>query len=169
MGFKNCWTIGSSYDFQWHLQCCQRICCFSQTALLWFEVLPDLLLVPLGFSPTLPHASRSVVGALCYSECWQECPPRVWYSPEIDTSKVTLYILSDTSGGFQRVKYILQINYWCLHVGYFQNWAVTVLLSILPIKTANMLIMHNSDKMTLKLPYLQHQNSLMLFWHLFFM
>ena len=42
-----------------------------------------------------------------YSEGWQEFPPRVWYSPEIDASKFTLNILSDTSGGFQWLKYIL--------------------------------------------------------------
>jgi len=37
----------------------------------------------------------------------QECPPRVWYSPEIDASKFTLHILSGTPGGFQWLKYIL--------------------------------------------------------------
>ena len=42
-----------------------------------------------------------------YSEGWQECPPRVWDSPEIDASKFALHILSDTPGGFQWLKYIL--------------------------------------------------------------
>jgi len=36
-----------------------------------------------------------------------ECPRMVWYSLEIDTSKFTLHILSDTPGDFQRLKYIL--------------------------------------------------------------
>jgi len=45
-------------------------------------------------------APRLVAGAPSYSEGWQECPPRVWYSPEIDASKFTLHILSDTPGGF---------------------------------------------------------------------
>ena len=42
-----------------------------------------------------------------YSEGRPECPPRVWYSPEIDSSKFTLHILSDTPGVFQWLKYIL--------------------------------------------------------------
>jgi len=42
-----------------------------------------------------------------YSEGRPECPPRVWYSPEIGASKFTLHILSDTPGGFQWLKYIL--------------------------------------------------------------
>jgi len=42
MSFKNRWTISSSYEFHAHQQSSQRRCCFSQTALLWFEVLPDM-------------------------------------------------------------------------------------------------------------------------------
>jgi len=38
-----------------------------------------------------------------------ECPPRVWYSPEIDASKFSLHILSNTPGGFQWLNYILMI------------------------------------------------------------
>jgi len=60
-----------------------------------------------GLSPPLPGAPRLVVGAPSYSEGRQECPPIVWYSPEIDASKFTLHILSDTPGGFQWLKYIL--------------------------------------------------------------
>jgi len=45
-----------------------------------------------------------------YSEGQQECPPRVWYSPEIDASKFTLHILSDTPGVFQWLKFILLMN-----------------------------------------------------------
>jgi len=48
-----------------------------------------------------------VASAPSFSEGWQECPPQVWYSPEIDASKFTLHILSDTPGGFQWLKYIL--------------------------------------------------------------
>jgi hypothetical protein len=65
-------------------------------------------------SPALPGARRLVAGAPSlvtgapsYSEGRQECPPRVLYSPEIDASKFTLHILSDTPGGFQCLKYIL--------------------------------------------------------------
>jgi len=49
MSFKNRWRISSSYEFQAHQQRFQRRSCFSQTALLWFEVLPDML-------PALPGA-----------------------------------------------------------------------------------------------------------------
>jgi hypothetical protein len=42
-----------------------------------------------------------------YSEGRLEYPPRIRYSAEIDASKFTLHILSDTPGVFQRVKYIL--------------------------------------------------------------
>ena len=107
-------TEYSSYDFQAHLQRSQRRCCLSQTALLWFEVLPDMSLALQCLSSALPGAPRLVVGAPrlvagapSYSEGRQECPPRVWYSPEIDASKFTLHILSNTPGGFQWLKYIL--------------------------------------------------------------
>jgi len=101
----------SSYDFQAHLQRSQRRCCFSQTALLWFKMLPDL-------SPAFPVVLRLVATGPSYSEARQECPPMVWYSPEIDASKFTLHILSNTPGGFQCLKYILQIYgicWECLH------------------------------------------------------
>jgi len=100
MSFQNRWTIASSYDFQAHQQRSLRRCYFSQTALLWSEVLPGLL-------PELPGAPRLVVGAPSSSEGRQECPPRVWYSPEIDTCKFTLHILPDTPKVFQWLKYIL--------------------------------------------------------------
>ena len=107
-------TEYSSYDFQAHQQRCQRRCCFSQTALLRFEVLPDMSPALPGLSRALPGAPRLVVdapwlvtGAPSHFEGRQECPPRVSYSPEIDPSKFTLHILSDTPGGFQWLKYIL--------------------------------------------------------------
>jgi len=112
ISFKNRWMISSSYDFQAHQQRSQRRCCISQTALLWFKMLPDL-------SPALPGAPRLVVGtprlvvgAPSYSEGRQECPPRVWYSAEIDASKFTLHIISDTPGGFQWLNYILLMWDW---------------------------------------------------------
>jgi hypothetical protein len=52
-------------------------------------------------------APTLVVGNPSYSEGGQEWPPRVWCSPEIDASKFTLHILSDTPGGFQWLKDIL--------------------------------------------------------------
>jgi hypothetical protein len=44
MSFNTHWTISSSNEFQAHQQHSQRRCCFSQTALLWFEALPAALL-----------------------------------------------------------------------------------------------------------------------------
>jgi len=53
------------------------------------------------------HISHGlVIREPSYSEGWLECPPRVWYSSDIDISKFTLHILSDTPGGFQWLKYI---------------------------------------------------------------
>jgi hypothetical protein len=90
--------------------------------------LPDLLSVLPGMLPALPGAPKVLSGTLrrfqtchitssgspvqvirdpSYSEGRLECPPRVWYSPEIDASKFTLHIFSDTPGGFQWLKYIL--------------------------------------------------------------
>jgi hypothetical protein len=136
MSFKNHWTISSSYDFQAHQQCSQRRCWFSQTALLWLEVLPDLSPVLPGLSPELPGAPRLIVGAPSDSKSRQKWPPRVWYSPEIDASKFTLHIISDTPGGFQCLKYILLMYLNHVHkvcaksyvVGYMEKWSMTVIV-----------------------------------------
>jgi len=58
-------------------------------------------------SSEMPVTPVPVVRDPSYSEGLPEYPPRVWYSPEIDASKFTLHILSDTPGVFQRLKYIL--------------------------------------------------------------
>jgi len=42
--------------------------------------------------------------------------------------------------------------------------AVTKSHSLLPMKAANMLVMHRSNQMHFQLPYIQHQKSLMLHW-----
>jgi len=118
----------------------------SQTALLQFEVLPDLSQVRRGLTlalpgllPVLPGAPRCsqacrqcsqvlpcapkvlsgaprcsqtyhnhshgtpvpVIRDPSYSKGWPEYPPRVSYSPDIEASKFTLHILSDTPGGSQ--------------------------------------------------------------------
>jgi len=126
--------ISSSYDFKVHLLHSQR-CWISQTARLWFEVLPGLSPVLPTMLPALLGDPRHVVRAprlvasapMCSqtyhkhshgtplpvfknpscSEGWPECLSTVWHSAEIDVSKFTLHILSDTSGGFQWLKYIL--------------------------------------------------------------
>jgi len=126
--------ISSSYECQAHLQHSQR-CRFFQTALQCFKVLP-------GLSLALPGAPRLVVGAPgcsqsyhnqshgtpvpvirdpSHSEGWPEFPPPVWHSPDIDASKFTLHIFSDTPGGSQWLKYILLMK-----LGYvsFGHWNV---------------------------------------------
>jgi len=95
------------------------------------SALPDLLSALPGLSPAIPGAPNVLSGApRCsqtyhnhshgtpvavirdpsYSEGRPECPPRVWYFPEIDPFKFTLHIISDTPGGFQRLKYILLMH-----------------------------------------------------------
>jgi len=64
-------------------------------------------IVPLYQSSEIPVTSVAVVRDPSYSEDRPESPSRVGYSPEIDPSKFTLHILSDTPGVFQRLKYIL--------------------------------------------------------------
>jgi len=44
-----------------------------------------------------------------YSDGRLESPSRVWFSSEIDASKFTLHLLSDTTGSSQWLKYILLI------------------------------------------------------------
>jgi len=96
---------------RWRSQTCHR---HSQTCRRCFQVLPGAPKVLSG----APRCSQicyndslgtpvPVIGDLSYSEGRQQCPPRVWYSPEIDPSKFTLHILSDTPGCFQSLKYIL--------------------------------------------------------------
>jgi len=75
------------------------------------ELVPKLItitpMVLLYQSSEIPVIPVRVIRDPSYSEGRPECPPRVWYSPEIDASKFTLHILSDTPGVFQRLKYIL--------------------------------------------------------------
>jgi len=133
MSFENCWTISSSYDFQTHHQRSQGRW-FSQTALPWFKVLTDmspslrglssahLNLSPVlqgspkvlssapGCSQTLHNHSHGtpvpIIRGICYSEGPPECPPRVWYCPELNASMFTLHILPHIPGGSQWVRYI---------------------------------------------------------------
>jgi len=134
---RACSIPGAPEPFQALLQHSQRRW-FSLTALVWFEVLPALSKALRELSPALPDLLPALLGApkvlsgtprcsqtyhnhshgtpvpvigdLNYSEGPPECPPTVWYSSEIDASKFTLHILSDTSGVFQRLKYILLMS-----------------------------------------------------------
>ena len=54
-------------------------------------------------------ASVPVIRDPSYSEGQPEHPPKVWYSPEIDASKLTPHILQDTTGGSHWLKDILRM------------------------------------------------------------
>jgi hypothetical protein len=59
-------------------------------------------------------------------------PPSVWYTPKIDASKFILHIFSDTSGGSQRLKYILLIylltySTWRLSLNFIPMYYLLVL------------------------------------------
>jgi len=84
-------------------------------------VAPKVLSGTLRCSQTYHNHSHGtpvpVIRDPSYSDGWPECPSRVWYSPEIDASKFTLHILSDTAGDSQWLKYILLMlmnlySYW---------------------------------------------------------
>jgi len=82
-------------------------------------------------SSEIPVTPIPVVRDHSYSEGLPEYPPRVWYSPEIDSSKFTLHILSNTPGVFQRLKYILlmEASYW---LEWFYTCAVVAIVFALP-------------------------------------
>jgi len=61
-----------------------------------------------------------------YFHSRQEYPPKVWYFPEIDISKFTFHILSDTPLGSQCIKYILLIQNRCSSTGFHVSLAVLV-------------------------------------------
>jgi len=69
--------------------------------------------------------SVPVIGNPSYCDGRQECPPRVWDSPEIDASKFALHILSDSRGGFQWQNYILLMDLFSEDEGVeFWPWIV---------------------------------------------
>jgi len=56
-------------------------------------------------------------------------------------------------------------NRWCSVDAHFQSVAVILSVSLLPMKAANMLVMHNSEQISAQIPYLQDRKLLMLRWH----
>ena len=95
-------------------RCSQSCCRHYQTCRRHSQALPgapNVLSAAPRCAQTYHNHSHgtpvAVIGDPSYSEGRQECPPSVWYSPEIDASKITLHILSDTPGVFQWLKYIL--------------------------------------------------------------
>jgi len=77
-----------------------------------------------------PVTSVPVVGDPSYSEGQPECPPWVQYSPEIDASKFTLHILSDTPGVIQRLEYILLMDCNCSRCLHLNQWSSAFTASI---------------------------------------
>jgi len=71
------------------------------------KVIPITPIACLHQLSEIPCSPEPVIRDPSYSESQMECSPRVWYSPEIDTSKFTLNILPDIAGGFQRLKYMV--------------------------------------------------------------
>jgi len=75
---------------------------------------PKVLYGALRYFQTYPNHSHgsavNVISDSSYTEGRQKCPSRVWYSPQIDASKLTLHIISDSPGGFQWLKYILLMS-----------------------------------------------------------
>jgi hypothetical protein len=80
----------------------------------------------LGDSPRCSHTYQkcshsvpvSVMWDPRYSEGRSECPPRVWFSPELDASLFTLHLLSHTPGDSDWLEYIVLIiqdraSQWC--------------------------------------------------------
>ena len=76
---------------------------------------PSHLLSPPRCSQTYLNDSHGfsvpVIIYPSYSQWWPDCPPRVWYSPEINTYKLSLDILSFTPGGFHWQNNILLMDY----------------------------------------------------------
>jgi len=88
-------------------RCSQTCCWHSQVHSCAHNVLSG---APRCFQTYHNHSHRTPAETIrdpSYSEGRLECPPRVWYSPEIDTSNFTLHILSDTPGGFKWLIFIL--------------------------------------------------------------
>ena len=102
----------------WRSQACcwrsQACCWHSQACCQCSQVLPGaprVLSGALRCTQTNHNNShgtpRAVIRDPNHSKGQPECPPSVWYSPDIYPSWFTLHILSDTPGGFQWLKYIL--------------------------------------------------------------
>ena len=101
----------SSQTCRWHSKAC---CWHPEACCQHSQVLPGARKVLCGAprcSQTYHNHSYStpapVITDPSDSEGQPECPPRVWSSPEINASKFTLHILSDTPGGSHRLNDIV--------------------------------------------------------------
>jgi len=107
--FSDCSTvIGAALSLVASAPSCSQTCCWRAHVLPGAsKVLSGALRCSQTYHSLAHGTSVPVIRDPRYYEGRPECPPRVWYSPEIDTYKFTLHILSDTPGGFQWLKYIL--------------------------------------------------------------
>ena len=135
ISFTNSWTTSSSYDCQAHQQHSQKTMLFfpdfSSVIRGASRLVAGALSIVIGSPRLVPCCLRLIFGApTCsqtyenhshgtpvpfivnpsYSEGRPECPPSIWYSAEIDTSKFALHILSDTAGGSQQLQFILLMS-----------------------------------------------------------
>jgi hypothetical protein len=102
---------GHSQTYCWHSQTCRLRSQTCHQCSQVFPGAPKVLSGTLRFTQSYHNYSHGTATPVfkdrSYSKGWQESPPPVEYSAEIDASTFTLHILSDTPGGFQRLKYIL--------------------------------------------------------------
>jgi len=100
-------------NLRWCLQSFEWISIRTQVSLRVSLGFPHWL----GDGPTCSQTDHNgshgapvqVIRDRSYSEGRPECPPKVWFSPEIDASKFTLSLLSHIPGGSQWLKYILRM------------------------------------------------------------
>jgi len=95
MWFKNHWMIRSKYDLQVHKRHCQWRCCFSQTALQWFEVFWGMLSPFSGLQRLLTRAPRVLS---CVPRDLTGTPRDIASSPGCSPGcHQTTYVLADLS------------------------------------------------------------------------
>jgi len=102
-GNSQSWFVISALVWR-HSQVHPKFSLADQRAPRLITITPIVLLYQ---SSEIPVTPVLLIRDPSYSQGLPEYPPRIWYSPEIDASKFTLHILSDTPGVFQRLQYIL--------------------------------------------------------------
>jgi len=144
------WNLCFSFDCNFTYQCGQWFCYVR-------EYLRDALNANNARPRTVDHPLMSIFrmrqGACCCGFCtWRLPTSHEWMSA------------TNRNMNYPRFK---AKNGWPYFDPHSQNGVVRVLLLLLPIKAANQSVIHNSDQITVQLPYLQDHKSLMLCWRLF--
>jgi len=110
MSFKHHWTISSSYDVEMHWQRSKTRCCFSQTALLWFNMLPGMSLVLPGAPRLIISAPRIVTNAPRSSQVYLKATTSVQATMGFDHPGILVGQLPNTARGSQREKFIVLMS-----------------------------------------------------------